>query len=233
VIDPLEGSPWSRPETVAGFVASPPNPTLMEFARGEIRSRRVARAADVGCGAGRNAIPLAADGWNVLGTDLSLRMVDAATPRAAEASLSGRFRAVLAPMDRLPVASRSCDLVVAHGIWNLARSGAEFHRAVGESARVARKDAALFVFTFSRNTLPPEAEPVRGESFVFTDFSGDPQCFLTEDQLLAELARANWTPDASVPLRELNRPPAGVLRTRGGPVIYEGVFRYRGVRGTD
>jgi SAM-dependent methyltransferase len=233
VTDPLEGSPWSRPETVAGFVASPPNPTLMEFARGEIRSRRVAQALDVGCGAGRNAIPLAADGWKVLGTDLSLPMVAAATRRAAEAGLSARFHALLAPMDRLPVASRSCDLVVAHGIWNLARSGAEFHRAVRESARVARQDAALFVFTFSRNTLAPQAQPVRGESFVFTDFSGDSQCFLTEDQLLAELAAANWTPDASVPLRELNRPSDGALRARGVPVIYEGVFRYCGLRGTD
>ena len=53
----------------------------------------------------------------------------------------------------------------------------------------------LFVFTFSRHTLPPDTQPVPGESFVFTQFSGAPQCFLTEPQLLTELrgrVRPRW-----------------------------------------
>jgi len=59
---------------------------------------------------------------------------------------------------------------------------------------------------------------------VFTDFSGEPQCFLTDDQLLAELASAGFAIDPEIGLRELNRPVAGSLRTTGSPVIYEGVF---------
>ena len=78
-------------------------------------------------------------------------------------------------MDRLPFRSASFDFVVAHGIWNLARSGGEFGRAVREAARVARPGAALFLFTFSRTTLPDAAMPVAGESFVYTEFSGQPQ----------------------------------------------------------
>jgi hypothetical protein len=89
---------------------------------------------------------------------------------------------------------------------------------------VAKPGAALFVFTFSRNTLPPETVPVAGEPFVFTEFSGDRQCFLTEEQLVAELAAAGFAPDAAVPLTELNRLARGQLRT-GPPVIYEGAFR--------
>ena len=125
-------------------------------------------------------------------------------------------------MDHLPVADRSADLVIAHGIWNLARSGAEFRQAVREAHH-----AALFVFTFSRNTLPADAQPVEGESFVFTQFSGEPQCFLTEQRLVSELEEAGFVRDAAVPVRELNRPRPGALAASRVPVIYEGLFRRR------
>jgi SAM-dependent methyltransferase len=225
--DPLAGSAWSTPQTVAGFTASPPNAALIRFAEGELHRTRFRRALDIGCGAARNALPLAAQGWNVVGVDLSRPMLEAANARAREADVAGTLRVALAPMDSLPIASASCDLVVAHGIWNLARSGAEFRRAVHEAARVAAPGAALFVFTFSRNTLPDDIEPITGESFVFTEFSGAPQCFLTAEQLIAELVDAGFAPDAAVPLRELNRPVTRAMLPRAGgpPVIYEGTFR--------
>ena len=139
----------------------------------------------------------------------------------------GRLNLVLAGMDRLPVQTGCIDVVVAHGIWNLARSGAEFRCAIHEAARVLTPGGGLFVFTFSRHTLPPDTQVVLGESFVFTQFSGEPQCFLTEPQLLAELGAAGFVPDPEVPLRELNRPRSGMLATAGTPVIYEAVFRRR------
>jgi hypothetical protein len=97
---------------------------------------------------------------------------------------------------------------------------------VREAARVARPGAALFVFTFSRHTLPADAEPIPGEPFVFTRFSGQPQCFLTEEELLEELASVGFVSDPRVPLRELNRPPPASLVAQAGPVIYEGGFRF-------
>ena len=219
--DPLSGSPWSTPSTVAGFVQSPANEALLQAAADEWRA--AARLLDIGCGAGRNAVPLARAGWDVYGVDLSLPMVTTARARVAAAQLTDRARVLLAPMDRLPFASASFDFIVAHGIWNLARSGGEFRRAVDEAARVARPGCALFLFTFSRHTLPPEAEPAPGESFVFTQFSGQPQCFLTEEQLLAELSAAGFAPDPRVPLTEYNRPQPGTIRG-GAPVIYEAAF---------
>jgi hypothetical protein len=128
-------------------------------------------------------------------------------------------------MGAVPLPDASVDLIVAHGIWNLAASEAEFRAAVREAARVARPGAGLFVFTFSRHTLPESARPVPGERVVFTQFAGVPQCFLTAAELLAELAAAGFSPDPAVPLREHNRPAAGVLRG-GGPVIYEAAFRF-------
>jgi SAM-dependent methyltransferase len=223
--DRLAGSTWSEPGTVAGFAQSPPNQTLMAVAAAELSSGKT-RLLDIGCGAGRNAVPLAQQGWTVTGVDLSLPMLEAVAARARSESLTRRLRPVLAPMERLPIQSAAIDFIVAHGIWNLARSAAEFRAAVREAARVARPGADLFVFTFSRTTVPPDATPIDGEEFVFTEFSGAPQCFLTASQLVGELAAAGFGQDPSAPLVEHNRPPAGQIRIGGPPVIYEGRFRY-------
>ncbi len=225
--DPLHGSSWSSPGTVAGFAQSASNATLIRFAAGE-RERGAVRALDIGCGAGRNAVPLASLGWNVVGVDLSRPMLDAAAGRARAERPAGSLNLVMAPMEHLPLGSDSVDLVIAHGIWNLARSAAQFRGAVREAARVARPGAGLFVFTFSRTTLAEGIEPVAGEHFVFTEFSGEPQCFLTDKQLLGELQEAGFLPDSSVPLTEHNRPRPGTLRAGGSPVIYEGAFRLAG-----
>ena len=203
---------------VAGFATAAPNAALIEFA-GHLLSGS-GSLLDIGCGAGRNAVPLASMGWAVVGTDLSPAMLKA----AAERDGGQRLRLLRAGMDALPIRSRSIDFIIAHGIWNLARSGHEFRLAIAEAARVAGRGAALFVFTFSRHTLPASAAPIAGESFVYTDFSGAPQCFLTETQLLEELGGVGFSLDPARPLRELNRPAPG-LRTAGSPVIFEGAFR--------
>ena len=215
---------WSTAETVAGFASSPPNAILMQFASAERGGRERACVLDVGCGAGRNAVPLALDGWDVFGTDTSGPMLEAAARRREAHGLGGRLHLARATMADLPVRDDSVDLILAHGIWNLAGSRDEFRGAVREAARAGRPGAALFIFTFSRTTLPESAAPVPGDPFVFTQFSGSPQCFLTREQLLDELAAAGFHPDPGVPLRELNR-PTGMLRQPAGPVIWEGTFR--------
>lgn len=218
--DPLAGSNWSDLGTVAGFSRSAPNPELIRYAA----RRRPSRILDIGCGAGRNAVPLALSGARVAGTDLSWPMLAAAQAREA----GGRLRLVAAPMDALPFRDRCVDLVVAHGIWNLAQSGGEFRQAIHEAARVSAASARLFVFTFSRRTLAEDARPVAGETFVFTQFSGHPQVFLTRGQLFEELRGAGFAEDPDLPLRELNAPPPGQFRMGGAPVIFEAGFRFTG-----
>lgn len=215
---------WEDPRTVAGFVASPPNTQLLDFAGRWLRedpgSRRL---LDLGCGAGRNALPLAELGYRVVGTDLAQPMLDAARSRITAEGRPDVYL-VRAPMSPLPFADGAFDLVVAHGIWNLARSGAEFRAAVAEAGRVARSGAGLFLFTFSRHTLPADARPDRGETFVFSSWNGEPQCFLSEDEILVELGRAGFVRETTTPLTEYNLPKPGALRTGGPPVIYEGTF---------
>jgi SAM-dependent methyltransferase len=208
---------------VAGFAQSPPNEVLMRFAERERERVPAGRAIDIGCGAGRNAVPLARSGWRVLGCDYSWPMLVAAQERAR--AEEAHLDLALAPMQALPIAARSADLVIAHGIWNLARSAAVFRAAVREAARVARPGGALFLFTFSRHTLAPGAQPIDGEPFVFTQFSGEPQCFLTEAQLLQEMGTVGFVREPSVALTEYNLPRPGALRSSGPPVIFEAAFR--------
>jgi SAM-dependent methyltransferase len=94
----------------------------MAFGEEELRRAESGCALDLGCGAGRNAVPLARLDWSVVGTDLSWPMLVAAAARTREDRLNNHLHLILAPMDRIPARDGSFDLAVAHGIWNLARS---------------------------------------------------------------------------------------------------------------
>ncbi|MDZ8118247.1 methyltransferase domain-containing protein [Pontiella agarivorans] len=210
-------SPWSDPEMVARLSSTPPNSVLMRFAEKELQCKTGNRLLDIGCGAGCNAVPLAKAGWTVLGLDFSESMLAAARRRADDGGLTEQLQLEPAPMDRLPVEDEGFDFIVAHGVWNLARSAAEFRTAVREAARSAKSGAPLFIYTFSRSTLPPEAEPIKGEPFIFTGLSGKPACFLTEEQLIRELAEAGFVQET--PVTEYGATPGGK------PAILEGIFR--------
>jgi SAM-dependent methyltransferase len=164
----------------------------------------------------------------VLGTDLSWPMLEAGKTRAATEGAGRRLHLALAPMDVLPARTGAFDLVIAHGIWNLAASAAEFRRAIAEAARVAAPGAALFVFTFSRHTLPPDLEPVEGEAYAYTEFSGQPQTFLTREQLVDELASVGFRLDDAIPCVEHNLPPPGTVHALRTPVLLEAAFRFTG-----
>ena len=220
---------WEKPAVVDGFSRAAANLVLLEFVRAEAALRPALRILDLGCGAARNAASMASYAGAVIGADVAWPMLEAARRRVDSEGAAGRVSLLCAPMDQLPLRDATVDLVVAHGIWNLARSGSEFRRALAEAARVSRPRAGLFLFTFSRATLAPDDRPVGGESFVFTQFAGEPQCFLTEAQLNEELLRAGFEKDPPGPLTEYNRPVAGRTLIRGGPVIFEGTYR-RAVR---
>ena len=169
-------------------------------------------------------MPLVEMGWNVVGIDLSWPMLEAAGQRPIRRMSTGRLALCLAPMEQLPIADGSVDLVIAHGIWNLARSDRQFRQAVHAASRAAKPGAGLFVFTFSRHTLSARAHPVPGEAYVFTQFSGQKQCFLTDRQLFEELGAEKFAADSAVPLTEYNRVTARTVQ-QSGPVIYEAAFR--------
>jgi ubiquinone/menaquinone biosynthesis C-methylase UbiE len=206
---------WEDAGVVRGFSTAAPNEVLLAFVRAELARRPGLRVLDVGCGAARNAAPMAAEGATVIGTDVAWPMLEAARRRVDAEGVGRRAVLVRAPMDELPLGDASVDLVVAHGVWNLARSAAELRRAIAEAARVTRPGAGLFVFTFSRATLAPDDQPVPGEPFAFTQFAGEPQCFLTETDLPWILAiRKNDAVQSNWPVTALTDGRASARRSR-------------------
>jgi SAM-dependent methyltransferase len=219
------GRRWEHAQTVAGFASAGPNEVLVGFANRLRDGSQQQRCLDIGCGAARNAVALANLGFRVVGTDLSAPMIEAARIRVRATPMAAAVDLVFAGMTSLPFRDSSFDLVVAHGVWNLARSGAEFRSAIAEAARVARPGSGLFLFTFSRRTLPLHVQPDAGESYVFSAWNGEPHCFLEEGELIGELARAGFVRDGPGPLTEYNAPRPGEVRPGSGPpVIYEGAF---------
>src|SRR5450759_3404338 len=95
---------------------------LLEFVRTEVARCPRLRILDAGCGAARNAAPMAALGGAVVGTDVSWPMLEAARRRVASEGVAGRVGLVRAPMDYLPLRDANFDLVVAHGICTTALS---------------------------------------------------------------------------------------------------------------
>src|SRR4029079_11128610 len=134
---PAPRSAWTSPDTVTGFVRSAPNPVLMRFAAGELARVPHGVAIDIGCGAARNAAPLVKAGWRIVGTDLSWPMLAAGGESVTREAPAGRVVLVQAAMGAIPMADRSADLVIAHGIWNLAGSSGAFRRRGAEDGALS------------------------------------------------------------------------------------------------
>lgn len=208
-------------------MSSPPNAVVMAWVKRFSKGLPL-EVLDIGCGAGRNAVPLALQGHRVMGIDLSEPMLAAARRRAEAEGVAEFCQFRQGSMEHLEVPSASFDLVVAQGVWNLAGTDLQLAAAVAEAARAARTGAGLFVFTFSRNTLGSEVCPLPGQRQIYDRFSGVPQAFLTEGELNQLLASAGFEREVPGPLTEYNRPvclPPGGAAPR--PVLWEGTWLRR------
>jgi SAM-dependent methyltransferase len=77
-----------------------------------------AKVADLGCGTGSLSVLLAQEGYEVVGVDLSARMIEVATRKARRAHVAVTFRQGDAAIP--PVAVASVDvIVVRHVVWTL------------------------------------------------------------------------------------------------------------------
>jgi SAM-dependent methyltransferase len=207
---------WDHPATVARFVGTPPNAVLMALAA-RLGAQGPLEVLDIGCGAGRNAIPLAQEGHRVTGIDRSPAMLEAARQGALRAGVSERCRFLPGDMDSFEAGEGKFDLVVAHGVWNLADSDEVFLQAVARAGRAARGGASLFVFTFARvGSTPPV--PL-GSRFAVPLTDGSSRCYLTEAQLDEVLADHKFHRSPG-PLTLYNAVP----RPGSAPPIYEGVW---------
>jgi SAM-dependent methyltransferase len=111
---------------------------------GDLRPR--ARVLELGCGSGKNAVPLLARGYDVIALDFS-RSALLAVHSVFSSSENGHV--LLADARAIPVSSGSCDAVIArHVIGHLPKDGRA--AASREICRVLCNGGVLYFSAFSK-----------------------------------------------------------------------------------
>ena len=122
------------------------------------------RVLDVGCGAGRTSIPLAEQGFEVVGIDLSQTMVTVARQQAELAGVEIDFQTMDATDLQFPPASFDVVLFSYNGVELLPGRTGKI-RALEEFGRVL-KEEGIFLFTSHSPFALNQYAPYRLANFV-------------------------------------------------------------------
>ena len=189
---------WESPENVERFAAREPDVRLAELIR-EYRDPSATKVLDLGCAAGRNAVLLAQNGFDVEALDSSAAMVAKTQERLAPILGPGEAqrRVRVGRMDDLSWAGdASFELVVALGLYHCAQSRAEWDRALTESARVLAPGGRLLVSVFTPETdlTGRGIRPVEGEPHLYEGFESGRAFLVDAEALDSEMARHELLP---------------------------------------
>lgn len=116
-------------------------PELMAF----ITSHPPARALDLGCGTGTNAITLAQHGWQVVGVDFVGRAVRAARRKAKQAGVQVEFRS--GDVSRLRGVASQFDLVLDIGCLH-SLTPQQKTAYIGNLARLLAPQGTFLLYAF-------------------------------------------------------------------------------------
>lgn len=120
----------------------PPEALVIEAVRG----RTAGRALDLACGLGRNALYLAAQGWQVTAVDYSPVALDILSERAAEGLA---VQPVLADLE-------AGQFQIEPDTWDLIVDCCYLQRSLFASIRAGVKSAGLFVGVFPMSGIRPD-----------------------------------------------------------------------------
>jgi tellurite methyltransferase len=152
---------WQTPEGRAGWTA--PDPAVLGLIP-ELKARGARSALDLGCGVGRHALYLAAEGFSVEAIDGSAAGIAVARAAAEAKGLSLGLRQ--GAIDELPFADGAFDFVLS---WNVIYHGTlgDVGRRLAEIWRVL-KPGGLYQGTMlsTRNANYGEGRAVAPDTFV-------------------------------------------------------------------
>ena len=133
---------YNSPRVAAGYAyARPPvHPRVLQHVRAHLHlTSAVARALDIGCGAGRSTAALADVADRVVGIDPAPAMME------HRRSVAPRARFVVGRAERLPFPDAAFNLITAAGSINYA----DLSLALPETARVLAPQGTLVIYDFS------------------------------------------------------------------------------------
>jgi len=181
-----------------------------------------ARVADVGCGGGLLALPLAAKGAHVVGIDRSRASLRA----ARDAGFRGA--AACADLRRCPLPSASCDLVL---LADVLEHVADWPAAVAEAARLLRSGGVLYVNTINKTVRARLLAVVVAEGLgLVPRGTHDAAMFIRPQELVAAAARAGLrclllAGEAPRLLPTLRRRAIHLRESRSLALAYAALFR--------
>jgi 2-polyprenyl-6-hydroxyphenyl methylase/3-demethylubiquinone-9 3-methyltransferase len=143
--------------------------------------------ADIGCGAGTQALLWAVAGHRALGVDVSVPLIEIATKRARERGLDAEFR--VGSAEALPFTDGSLDVVM---LSELLEHVPRWEPCVDEAVRVLRPGGILYLST--TNYLCPVQQ-----EFALPGYSWYPAFIKKRCEQLAVTSCRHWVRAASYP----------------------------------
>lgn len=145
---------------------------------------------DLGCGAGRHAIFLAREGFNVVGLDVSETALGELEGRRKAAGL-GNVTLVKHEMQELPFIDDYFDGIVSTNVLHHG-TATEIRRTLAEIHRIMRKDATGFIITLSKRDFRyGTGTRLEEDTYRFTDGDekGIVHHFFSREELLQFFGR--------------------------------------------
>jgi SAM-dependent methyltransferase len=190
---------WENPERVEEFATREADTRMMKLVT-RFDTPAEARVLDLGCAAGRNAVVLAALGFDAYAVDSSAAMIERTRARVAEAigEDEAKRRVVQGFMDDLSrFGDASFDMVLGVGVYHNAHDRDEWERSLSESSRILKEGGLLLVANFSPRCNPDGQgmHPVEGEPGVYIGFGRERLYLREQDDLDADMRRHGLTPE--------------------------------------
>lgn len=143
---------------------------------------------DAGCGGGRNIVWFLRENFEVFGIDQNVEAVEHCRQLARELtldSLTENFQ--IAPVEKMPFAENSFDLVISSAVLHFAKDENHFDKMFDEMWRVLRPNGILFARLASDIGIEHLANLIDGRRFLLPDGS---ERFLVNEKMLIDKTQA-------------------------------------------